>query len=450
MIGFEAELSVPTFEIPYGLDDWGAIHSFLFGGYENTDVAAGFIEGSFKIKPDVSDYQPAGQAILRKLSEFYNVGEETGKFSNDVRITKMEYETYPIDEVTADSNTRFLAQADAIKEHSERFVEQAMVGIVEVPYPAGGMYAGVPVGQIQKVIDDNPDCEAVKALSDALNKMRTKTKFEFVIQATAGILPSVIPALFESDTNPLDRPGAKLTEVWATGYPLLRKFVNETMTSEWFKTDSWVTENLGDDVRKAAFKGHLYLIASYLVGDALTQTKLFDLMSAKNAVPYHAKINLGDFHQATPYKDAVPQSLAEQIAESLKGKDWVKSRFWVENLEIKMKERWDPEHLVYDIPYDFVVNALEGQKVKTFINQVGVPRPGDKKREHDKPDRAANNPGGESGVQLEFRRLGVTVGPAGLGQAFRDVVDQVRTINFPRLTPEAQRHLGTLMGRLST
>ena len=124
---------------------------------------------------------------------------------------------------------------------------------------------------------------------------------EFAIQATAGIFPSVIPRLFENDQKTLDRPfEPQLKKAWQTAYPLICKSVAEVMNDETFSKHEWVQANLKDDVRRQAFKGHLYLLCSYLVGDTLSQTELFKNMSVKNAVPYHAKLNLGYFYKALP------------------------------------------------------------------------------------------------------------------------------------------------------
>jgi hypothetical protein len=449
MIGFEAELSVPTFEDSrYQVQGQQAeaILTFLFGGFENTDLVAGANE-FFKIKPDVSDYQRAGQKILGPLSGFVEVGSRKSK---DVRITKMEYETHPVDEAADDANDKFTGQAAAIKEHSESFFARARAGIVPVPPPAAaGMHAGVPVAQIQTVVNnglahDHPRArELAGQLSEATQALLAGVIFEFALQATAGIAPSAIPTLFERETKPLDRPVSQLAEASLLGYPLLREFVDTTMT-----TTAWIQEEITNNETRAAFKGHLYLIASYLLGEALTQTSIFKSMSAKNAVPYHAKINLGDFYLAAPLLPEVPQPVAAEIFRKLNSKEWTKSDFWVENLKVKYPkiEKWDnPEHLVFGGSYGFVVNALCRGRARTFINQRGLYLSDEKKREHAEPDKAPTFSNNERGIQLEFRRLGAVVGPEGLGQAFLDVVKEVRMINLSYLAPEVQQRVRGLM-----
>jgi hypothetical protein len=295
------------------------------------------------------------------------------------------------------------------------------------------MYAGVPKAAFDAMLASVPwkkhpeGTAASAAVSDALKVIRGDTNFEFAMQATAGILPSAIPSLFESETKPLDRARGKLADAWSVGYPLLRGFVDETMADDSVKGMA--------DARRGALKGHLYLIASYVLGEALTQTSLFASMSAKNAVPYHAKINLGDVHLAAPLMGQMSKDLALEIGDILMRKEWAKPSFWVQKLSLTTME--SEEHLVYGVPRDFVLNALTGCKVRTFINQAGKYSPGEKVREHVLPDPAPDNPRGESGVQLEFRRTGQPAGPEDLWESFHHVITCVRETNLPHLRAQA-------------
>src|ERR1700677_492935 len=135
MIGFEAELNVPTFQATGNMQGRDAVIAFLFGGYKDTDQAVGGNE-FFKIKPDVSNYQRVGQEILMPFRAFVSL-QDRGLGEDNVRITKMEYETSPpVDEAADDANDNFIGQATAVRNHSETFFTQAKERVVTVPSPA--------------------------------------------------------------------------------------------------------------------------------------------------------------------------------------------------------------------------------------------------------------------------------------------------------------------------
>ena len=495
MIGFEAELQVPTFRQEKWPDEADStyfflvnanIYSFLFCGYEDTKTVVSSTERFLKIKPDVADYAVEGKLLFAALSDFLQIANEN-RFLNEPRMTKLEYETFPINEAAADSDKTYLAQAASIKNHAAKFAVKAQNEIVEVPdtrktegtsastetgligQDPYGMYAGVPVQDIEGIIaGDKPKASAINEL---LQKIRAKVKPEFAIQATAGIFPSAIPQLFENPQKPLDRPFTpKLREAWETAYPLICKSVAEVMNDETFRNHEWVQANLNEDVRRQAFKGYLYLLCSYLVGDALSQTALFEKMSAKNAVPYHAKINLGNFYKAMPGKGGPkpPADLAAWIAKKLTGEmprgyeefdaeepaaedlaskepakrkiaNFMTTEFWL--AELKVKKNPFKEHLVYNAPDDFVFKAITRERVATFINQLGrdsgeplTANLGEKRvvDEHRDPDAEPRNRDGERGVQLEFRRLGAEgVSLDGVEAVFMNVINEVRKLNGP-------------------
>ena len=497
MIGFEAELQVPTFQLGKWPDDVDStyffyvnanIYSFLFCGYEDTKTVVSSTERFLKIKPDVADYAELGKPLFDALSDFLQIGAND-RFLNEPRMTKLEYETFPINEATANSNETYKAQAASIRDHAAKFALKAQNEIVEVPdtrktegtsaspesgligRDSGGMYAGVPVEDIEGIIaGDKPKAKA-SAINEHLQKIRAKVKPEFAIQATAGIFPSAIPQLFENQEKPLDQPFTpKLRKAWETAYPLIRKSVEEVMNDETFRNHEWVQANLKENVRREAFKGHLYLLCSYLAGDALSQTDLFKKMSAKNAAPYHAKINLGNFYKAMPGEGGPkpPIKLAGWIAEKLTGEkprraeesdaeepaaeelaskepakrkitNFMTTQFWLEKLPAK--EYPSRERLVYDPPSEFVFKAITRERVATFINQLGrdsgetlTTNPGEKRvvDEHREPDSAPLSKHGERGVQLEFRRLGAEgISLDGVEAVFMNVINEVRKLNGP-------------------
>jgi hypothetical protein len=469
MIGFEAELQVPTFRLGVWPEDADAIYtfnfganiySFLFCGYEDTKTVVSWTERFLKIKPDVADYAELGKLLFQELSNYLQI-EEKKRFRKEPQMTKLEYETYPINEAAANSNETYKAQAASIRDHAAKFASEAQNKIVEVPDTRGktgddiattegtsespgtgligqesdGMYAGVPVEDITAAINlGNPQAnEHISKINNLFQKIRAKVRPQFAIQATAGIFPSVIPQLFENPQKPLDQPFTpKLREAWATAYPLISKSVQSIMHDAKFENDEWVKTNLSDELRRDAFKGHLYLLCSYLVGDTLSQTEPFKKMSVKNAVPYLAKLNLGYFYKALPQRGSeTPVELACWIAKALVDQEYVKPEFWskrglpprqIQDLSSDRQER-----LIYGDPVNFVSRAITGKPVRTVINQRGQEKI---QGEHDEPDSAPLSKHGERGVQLEFRRLGAEgVSLDELQTAFMNVVSEVRKLN---------------------
>ena len=249
------------------------------------------------------------------------------------------------------------------------------------------------------------------------------------------------------------------------------------------------------EVRRQAFKGHLYLLCSYLVGDALSRTALFEKMSVKNAVPHHSKINLGNFYKAMPGEGGPkpPNDLAEWIAEKLTGErpktvqkpstaeesddeeratgepdageaakrkitDFMTTEFWLDKLEVK--KNTSKERLVHNAPDDFVFKAITRQRVATFINPLGRDSGQTFKTkqgetgvvdEHRDPDAEPRSRDGERGVQLEFRRLGAEgVGLEELEAAVMRVVNKVRELNLPRMPAEHEMQIRALIASSSS
>jgi hypothetical protein len=436
MIGFEAEFDVPTFQklsaggMESGYED---IYSFLFGGYTDTSVATGANE-FFKIKPDVADYATTGNELFLALSAFLKLNA----FKKSVLITKLEYETPPVTETSPASDKTFSQQANLIMEHASQFARQAKDQIVEVPKPAVNMWAGVPVKEITEVINHGRQLlqkqaqDRAEMTATALEKMRAQVREEFAIQATAGIFPSVVPRLFEEPEKPLDQSSTKNGEAWKIAYPLIVSAIEQVLDQPAIKNHKSLQVLENNQVYREAFKGHLYLLFSYLVGDALSVSSLFENMSVKNAVPYHAKINLGYVYKAMPkgFQEPLPLALAQMIADVLTTQECTKPDFWLkQNLGLS-GPRKDKERLVFNTHQDFVTLALTSQPVRTLLNQTGGPTP----KEHVNPDGDPVSKDGEQGVQLEFRRLGMNeVPPDKLATKFLEVVNRVRKLNQPQL-----------------
>jgi hypothetical protein len=448
MIGFEAELDVPIFQ---NIDQMASveargepgaktIYSFLFGGHETTDVA---ITGNddFTIKPDVSGFP--GQQLFDALASIDPTFADqrplrAGK-PMPVSIRKIEYITSPINEMDPTADDTYKRQAGSIKRHLEDFGPQAAQKIFRLP--GTECYVGIPVEDIQNLIGKAQNSAQASQANQALANVQLKVQQHFALQATAGIFPSIIPELFR--TRKLDQPSPKLRQAWEIAFPMIDTFVQNVFDNAKIKKDAWTKDLIQKDLLRA-FRGHLYLLSSYVVGDALSESTLFENTSGKNAVPYHAKINLGYVYKAMPESFAKPdvdleEELIEEISSVLtecnrtRTDSWLQEKFGLEKREIKGKER--REHLVLDAHIDFVKHALVGEKVQTLINQFLGRSPDEKAHELEEPDALPPSRTGEKGVQLEFRRLGMNeVAPDKLAEQFIQIVNTVRDLNKPRMT----------------
>jgi len=453
MIGFEAEVDVPIFQDIAGMEgvvfdgeqDVKAIYSFLFGGHEKTDATI-LKNDEFTIKPDVSDYP--GQQLFEALAAIdptfaAHTPRRAGK-PMPVLIRKMEYITPPINEMDAAADQIYERQAASIKGHLAQFGPQAAQKVFHLPET--NCYVGIPVQEIQQLIRKTQNPAQVAEANNALTNIQLKVQQRFALQATAGIFPSIIPELFRRRL--LDEPSPKLKQAWDIAFPMIATLVQKVFDDEEIKKEAWMQRLTGNDVHLQAFKGHLCLLSSYVIGDALSESTLFENMSAKNAVPYHAKINLGYIHKALPEgfvkvapapppeadeEHLVPKIAAVLTEDNETRKDiWLERKFGLKKRPIKPKER--REHLVIDAHLDFVINALFDRQVQTLINQSIGRNPNEKAHELVDPDAVPPGKDGEKGVQLEFRRLGMDeVAPGELAGKFMAVVTTVRELNKPRM-----------------
>jgi hypothetical protein len=443
MIGFEAELDVPIFQDIqemervdfHGDQDVKAIYSFLFGGHDTTGTTI-VGNGDFTLKPDVSGFP--GQQLFDALAAidptFSTQRPLRAEKPMPVLIRKMEYITPPINEMDATADLTYERQAESIKRHVAQFGPQASQKVYRLPNTE--CYVGIPVQEIQQFIAKAQNTAQADAANKALANIQRKTQQHFALQATAGIFPSIIPELFR--TRLLDQPSPLLRQAWDIAFPMIESFISQIFEDDVIKKENWTQTLKSKDIHVRAFKGHLCLLSSYVIGDALSQSALFENMSGKNAVPYHAKINLGNVHKAMPgafnkldetFEEDILAKIADVLTEEGETRTarWLKAKF---NLDQVATGR---DHLVIDPHEAFVKHALVGLKVQTLINQF-LGRPNEKAHELEEPDTLPSSRTGEKGVQLEFRRLGMNeVTPDELAAKFLTVVDTVRQLNKPRI-----------------
>ena len=151
--------------------------------------------------------------------------------------------------------------------------------------PAAGAYAGVPEADLKGWLGD--DYAAIKPHVD---EFKAAIEDSFYLQATVGIMPSALPALFPSRGSYLmagDPTTDAANRVHAT--------VKALLVSPQFAQHPWLVALKRDHaIDYQALTGVLYLIDSYIVGHAINQTSMLDGSSEKNAVPFMSKLdNLG-------------------------------------------------------------------------------------------------------------------------------------------------------------
>jgi len=471
LVGFEAEFSVPTYKQPEsGLTDENILYAFFKGGYDQPFRSVGEVSGLYDIIPDVSGFNTHASALRASLGPFLNHKSQQmfNKFKElKLGVTKLEYRTKAIDEIGSGSTQTFEAQFSAIKNHADGVLATVHKGSTIVQQPASGMMTGIPMKQIDDLINASglPEIQQVQdsrqKVKEKLENYKNEVKDELDIQATVGILPSEIPSLWQeerdkhrqSETVVGGGRDSSWTGIQREAANCIISIVQKLMSNE--ELTRYIEQNHISDVRKQALEGLMYTIVSYLVGDALSQTTLFDKMDVKNAVPYLSKLNLSNWNQAMPLgrlskaqapshaeerekqgKEeetgtlGIPQQLVETLAQELGEREEFGSSWWKKTMQLTPKDR-GRDRLVIDTPHAFAYNALMGIPVKTRLNQVGAAAgAAGSEKEFKSPDtmpKAVSEASeGQSGVQLEYRRLNLRTSAAGLGAELMGLVKQFR------------------------
>jgi hypothetical protein len=443
LVGFEAELSVPSIRPPAGVGallraqpgpEGGAatasIEAFLRGGLPyGASAPLGNTTADFQLKADHNELQTLHSAIRTKL-------ESMGFFppARPHSMSNLEYVTVAEDEFAPGSTSRFRTIADAVKTHANAMFPAVTGQMTAIAAPGAGAYTGVPEADFRAWLGSRYD-----EIKPEIDAFKSGIVNEFYLQATVGIKPSAIGDLFKSRT-----PWVMSTSVFEEAAEDVVSTVKALTNTEDFKNNGWVRDlRTNYPVDYDAFLGLLHLIFSYMVGSAINRTNLYDGSSEKNAVPFLSKLtNMGVAMQlAVPDRlraSGVPQNVKDLVHQTFVNSQYRTVNYW--------KQTWDLQDSAAVparggvIGGDFIRNVLSGGAVaavnsgRTFagpdVLQAGPAGAG-----------GAAGATGERGIPLEYRYITERPDANGLYAALMKVVREARELNSKGMSSTDKRNL---------
>ncbi|MBW8798016.1 MAG: DUF4157 domain-containing protein [Streptomyces sp.] len=458
LVGFEAELSVPSYEVKpsatgltpiEGRQPHNALTSFFYGGAGYaSDIASG---NRMKVVTDHNVLQHRGREIHEALSDL-TTPDGRSLVPDDAEydpIGNIEYVTDAVDELAPGSDRTVLEMAQEIDEHVAGMFAHDPRSFASFIPGSGGEYAtGFPLPELQAWL--GPELFKDPELQKAIAAYQKEAKHSLYLQATAGILPSGLPHLYEAQQKVEYPPAPKGKE--HTRAAQLHATAAVVQASH--KIRSFLAGNMPQlgELDREALTGALTLTASYAIGSALVMTDAVgETSTAKNAVSHLAK--LGDLAQVRTkattdtvrnlnfgHEDLMllAKWLHEQVAETNVG-------FWLNFLKPYGRganaERTpaygppeeaggvaSPSQNPVEATYMLLNKVLNGENAELYVLSSGSPF---KKPDPASPHLSREHTGGQQGVQMEFRWLPKRITEAGhLAGAFASVVEEVRTANL--------------------
>ena len=180
----------------------------------------------------------------------------------------------------------------------------------------------------------------------------------------------------------------------------------------------------------------LFLIVSYLLGNALYKTTFFpaDDTALKNVMLFLSQTRLHRImSEAAPTflrNNPPPDDLIETVKTFVSTSNYFKPDWWV--VQSKVKARNDRSNIIYTTTTTFIERTLKGEP----INPDGEPRrnfletPSSHNYNPDLQQVAVRNASqDQQGIPLEFRHIKKRPNPEGLPNELMEIVRQVREFN---------------------
>ncbi len=442
-VGFEVEMSVPTFGKPVAFHpEWfkdgpeGAkapknIEIFLFGGLPyGHDIGE---NANFRLTSDHNDLQRKSKAILGKLLEMgYVLGHPAkGDYKN---VSNLEYVSPALDELAPNSTTAFQTQFNAMKNHMQTVWTDAKTKMKLIGAPAAACGTGVPVAEFKQWLGDD-----YKTIEPFITEFQDAMTENLYLQATVGVIPSALRDLHKRQIPESDDDKTH----WHKAIAGIDAYVDKVVDDLIREDDPFLTDLASPkpDLLKAkvhgiemeAFKGELFMILMYMVGNALNQTDLLGGSSGKNAVPFLSKMNLGQIQDTamTNYQrgflgEYPPDATIRKIIAAFKSFKAVKVENWVAQRGLKMGGPKRTSFITDDEA--FIRGVLTGKNV-TAIN-TGRSR---QLKADNLPKEVEEASAGQKGVTVEYRHISESPTPGTLGTSLMKVVREVRELNTKHL-----------------
>jgi len=437
-VGFELELAVPSMGAPKAL---GA--NFRNGnGLPPLDIGRALLGGvayGTVIRPSppvklTADHGSVDRAPI--INGLVGLNKMDAVVDPDVS-SNLEYVTDAIDELAPGSNAAFARQAATVAWHIQDTVAKARSYALHEITGAPGFYTGLPY---QGFHDWLPPLDFA-ALLPALNAVRQTFRDEVYMQATVGVIPSAIPRLFgQLETQATGHRDANLPRfsMEDASFEAIGMIFNDVQTvlAE-LRRDVFVT-GLGN-ISYDAFRGALFLLFSYIIGNAISQTAGSEGGTVKNAVPFLIKIAPSSLIAAAGtvslQHNPPPPNVVQHVADYMGRVAHFGVTYWARRFgasPIALGQR-----LVRTVDEHAVAEAFlrGGGAAPIVVGATVLPAA-------DPLPRAVDaDSAGQRGVPLEFRYLHARPSSAGLAAELDKIVAQARELNTRHMDVRDRRRL---------
>ncbi|MFG3490616.1 DUF4157 domain-containing protein [Streptomyces sp. NPDC047972] len=445
LVGFEVELSVPSFA-QHDTTDMNTV-----GGRAPSADLGGFFHGGFGYAATVMSEPNLTiltdhNSLARRAAHLYAVlcglagdgGQPVATGRPASSLSNLEYVTAPFDEMAPGSDVAIGQVADRIDAHvNEIFGNDPKHRASRVP---GSPVAatGTPLAALREWL--GPELFARADVQKAIADFQNDVKREMYIQATIGVLPSGLPSLYSFQTQVShDSRRAAGKEHIADGWRDAAAAINRAVPQ--LRSD--VVPHLLPGLESGdqqALTGTLALGLSYAIGSAMIEAGVRGpTASTKNAVPFLLKLaNLGGIRRAattdTLRERVVGQDVLQQLAS------WLHSQVpetgvghWQGLLARYPANRANPAGPAYGHGATGVVNTA--QMLDSLLNgteNFPVIAPGKALPKADEPNAAlVPHIGGQKGAPVEMRWLTTRATEAGqLRSMFKTITDEARKANL--------------------
>lgn len=434
LFGFEAELSVPTYKPGAG----HPLKGFFFGGYPPTELKTSVGRNdAFKLMPDNGPHKAALKSLRLALGPFIG-SKELDVPSKIEHASKLEYVSFAFDEMEGDAEERLEKQCQAVQDHARAVLREAREKTTDVPAPAVGMACGVPAEAVEAFtgqcvanaptqMKEQVEAAAGKA-REAVAKVVGYVKDEVDLQVTFGVLPSALPRLYEQPGMFDQAEGeGKARESLQASRALVLANAERIIAEVAAADEDWKKRMEANGFESRAFRGWVYTLCAYLIGDTLSQMKEHQTSTAKNTVPFLAKYNVGRMARTMPAGGplyGLNDKGQEVLEETVLGMEGIKENYWVDKYGLELKRA--KERLVYDSQEWFLRHAIQGEDVKTITWQGPQDQSAAEFQKADPVSEAVGKKtAGQQGYAVEARRLTVSTPVQGM---FGELVKLMREV----------------------
>ncbi|MFJ3665240.1 DUF4157 domain-containing protein [Streptomyces sp. NPDC090106] len=445
LVGFEVELSVPSFEshAPDGLNP--------VGGRQPSPELGGFFHGGFPYAATVMSEENLTiltdhNSLARRVRVLHSLLSKLPNGTGDMAVTgqiassmsNLEYVTTPFDEMAAGSDAAVKKVADRIDEHVNAiFAQNPRANSFRVP-GSPVAWTGTPMDALQAWL--GPELWGHPNIQTAVKAFQEDIKAEMYVQATLGVLPSGLPSLYNFQATDVNHDSRRVKgkEHIADGWRDAAAAINRSVPTLRSDVVPRLMPGL-DNGDQAALTGTLALGLSYAIGSAMIEAGVRGPTSTtKNAVPFLLKLaNLGGIRS---------MATTDKLREQLVGQDvlghlaaWMHGHIpetgvahWEKLLDKYPDNTPNPTDPAYGTGATGAANTA--QMLESLLNGTDFPvvAPGKALPRADEPN-AAIVPyiGGQKGAPVEMRWLTTrATEPGQLWRMFKTIMDEARKANL--------------------